>query len=116
MEKQYKTAIVGPKDVISGFKALGVIPFDATDGEEALDILKKIKRGNENESSENEKFAVILLIESVAEKIPEDEFEKITRGALPAIIMLPGLEGSTGAGVAKLKALAERAVGSDILG
>jgi len=114
MEKQeYKTAIVGPKNVISGFKALGVIPFDAEDGETALDILKKIKK--ETQSEIEVKFAVVLIIENIANKIPTDEFEKVSRGALPAILTLPGLEGSTGAGVAKLKSLAERAVGSDIL-
>ncbi len=115
MKKQeYKTAIIGPSNVISGFKALGVIPFDAEDGETALDVLKKIKKGTQNET--DVKFAVVLIIENIANKIPADEFEKVSRGALPAILTLPGLEGSTGAGVEKLKSLAERAVGSDILG
>ncbi len=112
----YKTAIIGPKDVISGFKALGVVPFNAEDGEEALEIIKNIKKGISEESSTIEKFAVVIIIESIANQIPANEFEKVSRGALPAILTLPGLEGSTGAGVAKLKSLAERAVGSNILG
>jgi vacuolar-type H+-ATPase subunit F/Vma7 len=48
--------------------------------------------------------------------IPQDEMDKVSSGALPAIVALPGIEGSHGAGVAKLKRLAERAIGSDILG
>lgn len=114
MEKQeYKTAIIGPSNVISGFKALGVIPFNAEDGETAVEILKKIKKDLQVETEA--KFAVVIIIESLANKIPKDEFEKVSRGALPAIVVLPGLEGSQGTGVAKLKQLAERAVGSDIL-
>ena len=113
MKQEYKTAIIGPSNVISGFKALGVIPFNAEDGETAVEILKKIKKDLQAETEA--RFAVVIIIESLANKIPKDEFEKISRGALPAIVVLPGLEGSTGAGVAKLKQLAERAVGSDIL-
>lgn len=111
----YNVAIIGPKDIISGFKALGVIPFDAQDGDTALTILKKMKKDVEEGSSET-MFATVIIIESIANLIPVDEMDKITTGALPAIIALPGLEGSHGAGVAKLKRLAERAIGSDILG
>ena len=117
MEKQeYKTAIIGPKNVISGFKALGVTAFDAKDGESALEIIKKIKKDISDNRTGNEKFAVVILLENIANKISSDELEKVSRGALPAIVVLPGLKGSTGAGVTKLKHLAERAVGSDILG
>lgn len=112
----YKTAIIGPKDVISGFKALGVVPFNAEDGEQALEIIKNIKKEIASGNDKSEKFAVIIVTENTANQIPTNEFDKISRGALPAIVILPGLEGSTGAGVAKLKSLAERAVGSDILG
>jgi V/A-type H+-transporting ATPase subunit F len=111
----YKTAIIGPKDVISGFKALGVVPFNAEDGEQALEVIKNIKKEITGGGDVAEKFAVVIVIESTANQIPANEFEKVSRGALPAIVVLPGLEGSTGAGVAKLKSLAERAVGSDIL-
>ena len=112
----YKTAIIGPKDVISGFKALGVVPFSAENGEGVLEIIKNIKKGVSEGNDSAEKFAVVIIIESIANQIPANEFEKVFRGALPAILTLPGLEGSSGAGVAKLKSLAERAVGSDILG
>ena len=111
----YTVAIIGPKAVISGFRALGVIPFDAEDSQTALDILKKIKR-DLNDPNASEKIATVIMIESIAHDIPSDELEKISRGALPALVLLPGLGGSHGVGVAKLKALAEKAIGSDILG
>ena len=110
----YNVAIIGPKDIISGFKALGVTPFDAKNGEIALEILKKIKNDIE-EGAEQDKYATVMIIESLVEQIPVEEMDKITKGALPAIVALPGLEGSHGAGIAKLKRLAERAIGSDIL-
>lgn len=111
----YNVAIIGPKDIISGFKALGVTPFTANDGDEALAILKNIKK-DIDEGTADKRFATVIIIESIAQHIPVEEMDKITNGALPAIVALPGLEGSQGAGVAKLKRLAERAIGSDILG
>jgi vacuolar-type H+-ATPase subunit F/Vma7 len=112
----YKIAIIGPKDIISGFKALGVIPFDAEGGERALEILKEMKKDIDEGGDDVQKFATVIIIESIAQEISADEMDKITKGALPAIVALPGLEGSHGAGVAKLKRLAERAIGSDVLG
>ena len=110
----YKIAIVGPKQVVTGFKALGVTPFDAETSEEALEILKRLK-SNIDDPSSGEQFATVILIESLAQDINPDEMEKVSRGALPAIVLLPGIEGSTGAGLAKLKSLGEKAVGTDIL-
>lgn len=110
----YKIAIIGPSSVISGFKALGVIPFAADNGEEALEHLRIIKKDLDSNSDAVQKFATVILIESTAEKIDKADMEKVSKGALPAIVTLPGIEGSHGAGVAKLKALGEKAVGSDI--
>ncbi len=111
----YKIAIIGPKNIISGFKALGVVPFDIDDGKEALDLIRSIKK-DIKENADSDKFAVIILMEEVAKRINSDEFEKVSGGALPAVVVLPGIDGGSGAGLSKLKALAKRAVGSDILG
>ncbi len=111
----YNVAIIGPKDVILGYKALGVTPFVSNNGSEALDVLQKIKHDIEKGEKEVMKFAVVILIESIAKQIPVENMDRISQGALPAIVVLPGIEGSTGEGVAKLKRLAEKAVGSDIL-
>ena len=111
----HNIAIIGPKTIISGFKALGVTVFDAHNGTEALEILKNIKKDLSTPTPETKKFAVIIVNETLAHDIPKEEMEKISRGALPAIVILPGLEGSHGAGVEKLRRLAEKAIGSDIL-
>ena len=112
----YKIAIVGPKGVVAGFKALGVTPFDAENGADALAILKELKANITDIDNEGkEKFASVILIESLANQISPEDMEKVSRGALPAIVLLPGIEGSSGAGLQKLKVLAEKAVGTDIL-
>jgi V/A-type H+-transporting ATPase subunit F len=114
---KHNIAIIGPKPVISGFKALGVTPFNANSGEEALTVLQNIKKNLvDGASDSSQTFATVILIESIAHDIAHEDMEKVSRGALPAIVVLPGLEGSHGAGVAKLKSLAEKAIGSDILG
>jgi V/A-type H+-transporting ATPase subunit F len=111
----YNIAIIGPKDIILGYKALGVTPFVANEGTEAFAHLQKIKHDVEKGDKEESRFAVVIIIESIAKQIPVENMDKISQGALPAIVVLPGIEGSTGEGTAKLKRLAEKAVGSDIL-
>lgn len=108
----YRIAIIGPKDVVSGFRALGVTVFPATDGEELLGALRNARRSTE----QDQQYAVVLVIESLVRDVPEDVWAKATEGVLPAVTVLPGLEGSRGEGVRALKRLAERAIGSDILG
>lgn len=111
---KHKIAIIGPKKVTAGFRALGVSVFNAENGDQALEHLQSIKKNTETDSEES--FAVVILIEKLLKEIPADEYEKVGSGALPAIVVLPGVEGATGEGIAKLRRLAERAAGSDILG
>lgn len=108
----YKTAIIGPKDVVSGFRALGLQVFPAQSGEELLQALRTITRTTDA----GERFAVVLVTESLRADVADDEWHKVTAAVLPAVTVLPGLEGSRGEGVRALKRLAERAIGSDILG
>lgn len=108
----YRTAIIGPKDVVSGFRALGVSVMPAETAEELLTAIARTKET----TAEGEHYAVVLVTESLVSLVPEEEWHKATAGVLPAITVLPGLEGSRGEGVRALKRLAERAIGSDILG
>jgi V/A-type H+/Na+-transporting ATPase subunit F len=110
----YHTAIVGPEDVVSGFRALGVDAYPAEHSTALLETLSRIRRMYQQDSTVL-KYAVVIVTESLVAGIPSDEWERVTRGVLPAVVVLPGLEGSTGEGVRHLRRLAERAVGSDIL-
>lgn len=114
MNNSYKIAIVGPADTVSGFKALGVESFDAQTGEEALSQLLKIKSATldpENDTS----YAVVCVIEDLMVNVDQAEYAKVVSGALPAVVLLPGPEGSKGVAVERLRSLAEKAVGSAII-
>lgn len=104
---KYRAAIIGPADVVAGLKALGLDVFDATNGPEAEERIREAK--------EHGKYAMVLIIESLAREIPEDVFSKLTEGELPAFVSIPGIEGSSGRGEERLKELSEKALGSSIL-
>jgi V/A-type H+-transporting ATPase subunit F len=110
----FKIAIIGPKDAIIGFSALGVVPFESYSADEALEILKKIKLDLVEDNEDQ--FAIVLINEDIIKDIPQDEYKKITKEALPAIISVPGIQGSTGFGAEKVRRMVEQAVGSDIFG
>lgn len=110
----YKIAIVGPKSVVSGFKALGVDAFNAENAEDAVAVIRELRAKGKDESIETP-YAVVIVTENLVSNMSEDDYARITKGALPALVVLPGLEGSTGQSKKKLKELTERAVGSDIL-
>lgn len=110
--KDYEIAIVGPKEVVLGFKAIGLHTEFSLTAEETLEKLRELKEDGEGEDS---KYAIIFILESHAKEIPVDEYKKITADALPAIIALPGPEGATGFGMERLGQIVEKAIGSNIL-
>ena len=111
---EYKIAIVGPEDTVSGFKALGVETFDAQTSEEVLAHLKSIKDQTLDLESEN-KYAIVCVIEDLVTTVDQSEYAKVVEGPLPAVVLLPGPEGSKGFAIERLRRLAEQAVGSAII-
>lgn len=109
----HEIAIVGPKETVLGFKAIGFKTYDSVTSEETLETLKKLKKET-LEGSETPRFAIIFILESHAQRIPLDEYKKLTAGALPAIIALPGPGGSTGFGNKRISQIVEQAIGSNI--
>ncbi len=101
----YKAAVMGDKDSIYGFAALGLEVFPVADFSGAAAMLKKLADNS---------YAVIYVTEALAAAIP-DEIEKYKNRVMPAIILIPGITGNTGAGLANVSKAVERAVGSDIL-
>lgn len=101
----YKIAVMGPYDSIYGFAALGLDIFPVTDPEEGRHTLRSLAEGE---------YAVIYVTEGLAAGMPQ-EIEKYKEQLLPAIILIPGIAGNTGAGVRGVKASVEQAVGSDII-
>ncbi len=104
-----KIAVIGGRDTVMGFKALGLDTFPAADPAEAGKILRHLTRDSEEE------YAIIYIEETFAVNI-QSEIDRFKDVPSPAIILIPGREGSLGLGQQALKAAVERAVGTNILG
>ena len=101
----YRIAVLGDKDSVLGFKALGLDVYPAENVEEARRTLHELAKEN---------VAVIYLTEQYAAHM-EAELERYKDSLTPAIILIPGKDGSLGIGMANVKSAVERAVGADIL-
>ena len=61
-----------------------------------------------------ENYAILYLTEQLAAQLKND-IARYQDAVTPAIILIPGKEGSLGIGMANVKSAVERAVGADIL-
>ncbi len=103
-----KIAVIGGRDTVMGFRALGLETYPAADAAEAGHILRRLTR-------ENDDYAIIYIEENLAAELAH-EIDKFKDRPTPAVILIPGREGSMGLGQSALKAAVERAVGTNILG
>ena len=109
---KYRIAVLGDKDSVLGFKALGLDVFPAETVEEAKQTLHQLAKEN---------YAVIYLTEQYAALTEQyaagmtAEVARYKDELTPAIILIPGKDGSLGIGMANVKSAVERAVGADIL-
>ena len=101
----YQIAVLGDKDSVMGFKALGLTAFPVESVEQARSALHRIAK---------EDYAVVYLTEQFAAQM-EADIARYKDELTPAIILIPGKEGSLGLGMANIKKSVERAVGADIL-
>ncbi|MBR5543162.1 MAG: V-type ATP synthase subunit F [Oscillospiraceae bacterium] len=101
-----KIAVLGDRESVLGYRTLGFVCRCASDAESAERELKALAK---------EDFAVIYITEQLACLIP-DTIAGYKDCPLPAIILIPGKEGSLGIGMKGVHDAVERAVGADILG
>ena len=102
----YKIGIIGQRDTVQGFMALGFSVHEAADAQQAAHELHAMVRTGE--------YAVIFLTEDYAAQL-EDELARYRSQPTPAVVSLPGQGGSAGYGMNSLRRAVERAVGADIL-
>ncbi|MCI6569044.1 V-type ATP synthase subunit F [Dysosmobacter sp. HCP28S3_G4] len=105
MAAAYSIAVVGDWQSVMGFRALGLDTYPVTAPEEAREIIHRLAK---------EDCAVIYLTEQLAAKLG-DVIARYKDELKPAIILIPGREGSLGIGKETLQSSIERAVGADIL-
>ena len=103
-----KIAVIGSARTVMGFKALGLEACPASDADEARKALKRL-------TAEGSEYAIIYIEENLYVQL-STEIDKFKDSPLPAIILIPGKDGSSGLGLSALNAAVERAVGTNILG
>mgnify|MGYP000339521014 FL=1 len=101
----YRVAVIGDKDSVLAFKALGVEVYTVIDGNEASEKIKDLAK---------EEVGVIFITEKLAQQIPST-IDKYRDQMTPAIILIPGNTGSMGIGLADINKSVEKAVGANIL-
>ncbi len=103
----YRMAAVGEADSIIGFLTLGVEIHPVTSAVEAAETLEKLVNSKE-------KYGIVLLTETVAERIM-DRITDLSERVLPTIVLIPSNQGSKGYAMERIRRIVERAVGADIL-
>ncbi len=101
----YKIGVIGDRESVLGFKAVGLEVFPCDSQEEAKKAFKKIV---------DKDFAIIYITEPFYKAMTPEVAEYID-SRLPAIIPIPDKDGSLGIGMQSVRKSVERAVGADIL-
>lgn len=101
----YKIGVLGDRDSVYGFGALGLEVFPVEEPEAGAKLLRRLAE---------EGYAVLYVTEALCAQIP-DELERLRERPLPAVVPIPGIYGNTGMGLQQVKRSEEQAVGSDIL-
>ena len=101
----YNIGVIGDRESILGFKAVGLKVFPVDDPETARKTLKSMAKAN---------FAIIYITEQLYQYLLDD-IDEYTDSKLPAIVPIPSKDGTLGIGQASVKKSVERAVGAGIL-
>jgi len=105
---KYSIGVIGKKEEILAFKGVGVDTFFASTSLEVEELLLRLRK------DKSLTYAVIFLSEELFQGISKDVLDRVTQEALPAIVPLPGVNGSTGFGDTRMREFVKQAVGSDI--
>lgn len=101
----YKIGVIGDKDSILGFKALGISVFPTADTKQAAKTLIDLAKDN---------YAIIFITEQLALEL-KDYIDVYKQSITPAVILIPNNQGTLGLGIKGVKQSVEKAIGADIL-
>ncbi|MCR3956228.1 MAG: V-type ATP synthase subunit F [Gudongella sp.] len=101
----FKVGVIGDKDSVLAFKALGVDVFTVWEEEEARKTVDTMARSN---------YGVIFITEQIANLIP-DTVDRYDKEIIPAVILIPSNQGTLNIGMDRINENVEKAVGSNIL-
>ena len=87
----FKIGVMGGRETVMGFKALGLDTYPVDNAEEAKHVFREITR-------EEKQYAIIYVEENLAEGL-QAEIDRFKDVPTPAIILIPGRDGSMGLGL-----------------
>ncbi|NLO34876.1 MAG: V-type ATP synthase subunit F [Clostridiaceae bacterium] len=102
----YQVGVIGDRDSVMGYRALGMAVFEAVDPQDAAAAVDELVKAH---------YAVIFLTEALAEAIAP-HLQQYRDRRLPSIIPIPSIQGSTGFGMRQISESVRRAVGIDLFG
>ncbi|MEG2273704.1 MAG: V-type ATP synthase subunit F [Clostridia bacterium] len=97
-------AVVGDKDSVLAFKAIGLDVFPVDGEMEAREQVKLVARN----------YNVIFITEQIAEQI-DSLLARYKARPYPVIVPIPSAEGNSGFGMKGITSDVEKAIGSNIL-
>ncbi len=100
----YKIAVVGDKESILGFSAIGMDIYPAYEEEDIKKIIPQLIEEN---------YAILYITENVSIKA-QNYLEKLKKNKIPAIVTIPNNAGTTGYGSKRIKEMVQKAVGIEI--
>ena len=101
-----KIAVIGDRQSVMGFAALGLAVYPEEEPGHALETFKRLAR--------SEQYAIIYVTEALVKPL-EQEIHRYKDSVAPAVIIIPGRGENLGLGLEALRQAVERAVGIDIL-
>ena len=104
MSKTGKIAVIGDKDSVWAFQAVGVKVFAASGDLDTENLLRELAR---------EEYAVIFITEEIAETV-RDTLEKFKSRVYPTVIAIPSGAGSTGYARMSMEDDIFKAIGTDV--
>ena len=85
MATTYRIAVIGSWESVMGFRALGLETYPVTAPEEARETIRELAKSGD--------CGIIYLTEQLAKDLP-DVLDRYKDELRPAIILIPGREGS----------------------
>ncbi len=101
----YKIGLIGDRDTIMGFRALGLETYEVITREDTTAALQSVMK---------EDYALIFMTERTYALVP-DLLREFRERSLPVINIIPDNRGNLGLGMKRMRSMVEKAVGADIL-
>ena len=98
-------AVIGDRDSVLLFKAVGLDVYFETEQESASRTIHRLAKGG----------AKVLFVTEALYTACGEAISAYKAEAFPAILPIPSNQGTQGVGMAELKANVEKAIGADIL-